>query len=92
MATTTMPEKQQTQQMEERPARRGPFWLFDELQDEMGRLWDRAMPLVPRVFGKPFYRLEGHAFDWAPRMDVFRKDGDLVLKAELPGMEKKETG
>jgi HSP20 family protein len=28
---------------------------------------------------------------WAPRMDVYAKDGDIVVKAELPGLKKEDV-
>jgi HSP20 family protein len=28
---------------------------------------------------------------WAPRMDVYEKDGDLVIKADLPGLKKEDV-
>lgn len=33
---------------------------------------------------------EGRRF-WTPAVDMFEKDGKLVIKAELPGLEKKDV-
>jgi HSP20 family protein len=76
-APTTAPVK-----IEERRLRfRDPFDFFEDLRDEMGRLWGQR-PLIPR----PTLRMaEG---TWAPRMDVFDKNGNVHIKVELPGVNK----
>src|SRR5215468_3044669 len=75
------------QKREERPVRRfDPFDLFDEMQDEMGRLWSQAWPFMPRTLARPPRRQA----TWTPRMDVYAKDGNLMVKAELPGMNKED--
>lgn len=58
---------------------------FEDLRDEMSRLWGRR-PLVGRAAFRSLAPLaEGM---WAPRMDVFEKNSNLMIKAELPGVEK----
>ena len=69
----------------------------------LSRLWpspDRAvLPDLPRLFGdfflEPFSLLPG--VPWAvgettlaPRVDVYQTDGEVVLKAELPGVAKED--
>lgn len=66
-----------------RPRRWDPFALFDEMREEMARLFDFGWPLA-RPAGRPL----APGFTWAPRMDVFEKDGQLVVKAEVPGVSK----
>lgn len=59
-----------------------PLSLLDELRDELDRVWDR-----PR-----FARGDGDwERTWWPKMDVFEKEGSLVLKADLPGMTKDDV-
>jgi len=82
--TATLPTKAENGKLR----RRDPFEVFEGFQDEMARLWGqtwpfRTWPLAPRM--TPI--TEGGAM-WAPRVDVFEKDGDLVVKAELPGARK----
>lgn len=61
-----------------------PFGIADELRDEMARLWGQRPMLMPR----PLARMaEG---EWAPRMDVYEKNGKLMIKAELPGVSKED--
>lgn len=51
--------------------------------------WDpfRSLLDFPRV-GSPFDapQSEGRARNWAPVVDIYEKDGDLVIRAELPGV------
>jgi HSP20 family protein len=63
-----------------------PFDLFEDLRDEMARLWGQR-PLVGRPPTRPLALAEGL---WAPRMDVFEKNGYLMIKTELPGVEKED--
>jgi HSP20 family protein len=53
---------------------------FDRIRREMDRLWDSFLE-------------EGHvrrAGDWLPSIDVSETKSDLVIKAELPGMDPKD--
>jgi len=94
MATQTeqMVDKNGSNQAEPRPgmrlARRNPFALLDELQDELVRLWGR--PAGARTMMRPF-RLLAQLPLGAPRLDVLEKDGYLVIKADLPGVRKEDV-
>jgi HSP20 family protein len=64
-----------------------PFGFFEELEDEMQRMFRWPLALSPAFFPvRP--RIAAKAAAWAPRMDVFEKDGALLVKAELPGLKK----
>jgi HSP20 family protein len=48
-----------------------------------------------RLFDDSWFRTDGYGDDvamgmWSPAVDMFEKDDHLVIKAELPGMEKKD--
>jgi HSP20 family protein len=62
-------------------ARLDPFSLFDEMQAELQRFW--AQPWAPFPTRFAFAPVA-----WAPRTDIFEKEGMLVVKVELPGVEK----
>jgi HSP20 family protein len=69
---------------EERQVRRwDPFDMLEEMRADLARFWGEGWPFLRMPAPA---RLGGMA--WAPRMDVFEKNGDLVVKAELPGMAK----
>lgn len=58
------------------------FSLLDELRNELDRFWER-----PRLA-----LAEGETkLTWWPRLDVFEKKGNLVVKADLPGMTKENV-
>ena len=81
--TTTTPAKFE----EQRVARREHATFFDAMQDEMERLWAR----MPFGFRPPLRRDGALPELWAPRMDIFEKDGTLTVKAELPGVQKEDV-
>lgn len=60
-----------------------PLDLFQDLT----RDWE--MTYLPNLFSR-FYRPET-ATTWIPKMNVFEKDGELVVKADLPGVEKENV-
>ena len=59
--------------------------IFGDLRDEMDRLWETALanPWRPfRAYSKePVF----------PAIDVFEKDGELRVQAELPGLAEKDV-
>jgi len=53
------------------------------LQDRMNRLFDDA--------GRPWRTDEPAATtSWSPSVDIFETEGEIVVKAELPGMDRKD--
>jgi HSP20 family protein len=53
--------------------------FFDWPRDDFG-IWPRRPGL-----GLPF-----EASDWLPDIDVFEEDGNLIVRADLPGMKKED--
>jgi HSP20 family protein len=82
---TTVPVKAE----ERRPNLRDPFDMIDELWEEMARLWGHRPLFRPRPALRPFAPF-GET-EWAPRVDVYEKNGNLVVKAELPGVTKEDV-
>jgi HSP20 family protein len=63
---------------------------MDRLFDEFGMLWPqrRRPSLLSRVFGRePADKPVPH---WAPRVEMIEREGQLVVRAELPGMAKND--
>jgi HSP20 family protein len=67
---------------------RGPFALLDELRNELDTFWQR--PWTTAAW-KPFFRTQEAGMAWMPKLDVFKKDGELVVKADLPGLKKEDV-
>ena len=84
--TTTAPQPQGERQMR----RWDPFEAFDDLQNEMLRLWGQAFPLMPRPLSRPLRRTALAPTTWMPSVDVYQQDGNLMVKAELPGVKKED--
>ena len=45
---------------------------------------------LARTFDRSFDRSEDFSGTWSPPVDIFDNDGEIVLKAELPGLEKED--
>lgn len=75
---------------ESRPRRWDPFAMINELEREMDRMVGNRFPSV-----QPFLRGVGRAGRsgqaWSPSADIYEKDGALVVKAELPGVDKNDV-
>src|SRR5207253_3785859 len=60
-----------------------PFRDLSMLQDRMNRLFDDA--------GRGWRNEEPAATtSWSPAVDIFETEGEIVVKAELPGMDRKD--
>jgi HSP20 family protein len=66
---------------------------FELLQEEIARFWGQGWPFagwpLTRRMGEPMAAMPTRT-TWAPRADVYEKDGDLMVKAELPGVKKED--
>ena len=74
---------------ERRPRWMDPMDLFEEMQTDFMRLV--GAPLGAWPFGRPLRRLAPTPAAGTPRVDVFERNGDLVVKAELPGVKKEDV-
>lgn len=84
--TTTLPVKRG-----ERSVRiRDPFDFFEDIQQEMARFWGHTWPPFPRPLMRPLGRLAEFPSAWAPRLDAYERNGELIIKAELPGVDRKD--
>ena len=62
---------------------------FENLHNELARLWSQTWPLMPRSFTRPLqFEIPS---TWVPSIDMFEKNGDIVIKAELPGIKKEDV-
>ena len=69
---------------------RGRRGFYDPLS-EMNRMFDDMFGrLMRRPGGQQEAQLEG-VTEWAPAIDVVTQDGDLVVRAELPGVKQEDV-
>ncbi len=59
-----------------------PYRDFDRMREEMDRFWDTFLPTA-------FRRTEDSG-DWLPSLDVSETKNEIVVKAEVPGMDAKD--
>jgi HSP20 family protein len=65
-----------------------PFRGFYDAQSEVDRLFNEMLGGLGRRGG----RQGGQQLtQWAPAVDVLTKDGDLVIRAELPGLKQEDV-
>ena len=64
-----------------------PFHNIGTIQDRMNRIFDEALS-GQRAGSEEDWGLGG---SWAPAVDIFEHEGNIVLKAELPGVDPKDV-
>jgi HSP20 family protein len=65
-----------------------PFRGFWDVQSEMNRLLDEMFGGMGRW---PARQRAAQVTEWAPAIDVVTKNGDLVIRAELPGVKQEDV-
>ena len=65
-----------------------PWKMFEDFRDEMEELWrGRNWPTFPHFPNFTAKTTE----TWLPSTDVYRTNGDLIVKADLPGLKKEDV-
>jgi HSP20 family protein len=86
----------------ERAARReplapvgSPFRMLERFADEMDRVFDQfglgRSWIAPRQGGRWFDAPRTGIEVWAPDIEVYQRNNDLVVRADLPGMKKDDV-
>ena len=57
--------------------------------DVPSRIWPETSSLFEDFFNDPFFSTRATE-KWMPPVDVIEKDGDLMLRVEVPGIEEKD--
>jgi len=65
-----------------------PFRDLVGLQDRMNRLFDESFRGIRGGASEDDWALGG---TWAPVVDIYEREGTIVLKAELPGIDPKDV-
>jgi HSP20 family protein len=72
-----------------------PFRMIDRFVDEMDRVFDDVFgrgwlaPRVGRSWVQSPWRTESE--EWAPEVEVFHRNNELVVRADLPGLTKDDV-
>ena len=64
-----------------------PFRGFWDMQSQMNRMFNEMLGNLGRSPGRQLEGVSG----WAPAVDATAKDGDLIIRAELPGVKPDEV-
>jgi len=67
------------------PTRWDPFGELSALQERMNRLFEDLFPVTRRE------KEELNAGTFYPAIDIYEEDKEIILKAELPGIKKKDV-
>jgi HSP20 family protein len=69
-----------------------PFGFIRQFAEDMEKLFGGFEGLrFPGLFSKGFpFRNELEGADWIPAIEVLRKNGELTVRAELPGLKKED--
>ncbi len=65
-----------------------PFRGFYDMQSEMNRMFDDMFGNLVRSGSR---QPGDQATRWAPALDVLQEDGDIVVRAELPGVKQEDV-
>lgn len=63
---------------------RSPFQELSRMEDEMEKTFGRWFR------GWPWRATEERGWGWAPAVDMMERDDEIVLRADLPGLEQKD--
>jgi HSP20 family protein len=71
-----------------------PFSFMRTFAEDMERLFDDFQGVrVGSLFGREFFPFtkEFEHVDWVPKVEVLKHDGDLTVRADLPGLKKDDV-
>jgi len=87
MATTELVKREESEVL---PRRWEPFRVMEEMEREVERLFNEPLFTWPRLLTR-FPRVTSMMPTlFTPMVDLYEKEGSLVVKAELPGLKKEE--
>lgn len=65
-----------------------PFRSLQRFADEVDRMFD---DVGRRWTGLPAWRGRTSSYAWAPEIDIFQKNNELTIRADLPGLKRDEV-
>ena len=88
-------EKKETMELARMNAEQfNPFGLMRRFSNDMERLFEEFGGFrFPQFFGKDFapFRMEVENVEWMPAVEMLQNNGQLVVRADLPGMKKEDV-
>lgn len=88
-------EKKETMQLARmNPEQFNPFGMMRRFSNDMERLFEEFAGFrTPQFFGTELtpFRRELDDGEWMPPVEILKKDGQLLVRADLPGMTKDEV-
>jgi HSP20 family protein len=67
---------------------RSPFRTLQRMADEIDRVFEDVG--FGRSWSRPFWR-EASSDSWAPEVEVFQKNNELTIRADLPGLKRNDV-
>lgn len=87
-------KKERVELMRKTPEMANPFQMMRRFTKDMERMFDDFQGFrFPRFFElelEPF-QFEREEFEWLPRIEMIRHNGQFTVRAELPGLTKDEV-
>jgi HSP20 family protein len=71
-----------------------PFSFMRRFSEDMERLFDEFQGFrVGSLFGREFFPFtrEFEHVDWVPKVEVLQHNGELIVRADLPGLKKDDV-
>lgn len=71
-----------------------PFGMMRRFTKDMERLFDDFGGFgFPAVFNREMFPFDAEfkKFDWMPQIEILKSNGDLMVKADLPGLTKEDV-
>jgi HSP20 family protein len=87
-------EKKEALELASKSSDFNPFGMMRRFTKDMERLFDDFEGFrVPGFFNREFFPFgtEFKDFEWMPQIEVLQTNGDLMVKAELPGLTKDDV-
>jgi HSP20 family protein len=86
--------KEKIELMRTTPETMNPFQMMRRFTHDMERLFEDFQGFgVPNFFKEEFmpFRMEFDKVEWVPPIEVLRKNGEFMVRADLPGLTKEDV-
>jgi len=87
-------KKEQVELMRKTPETGNPFQVMRRFTKDMERLFENFQGFsFPKFFEMDFapFRSEREEFEWLPRVEVMRNNGEFMVRADLAGLKKEDV-